>query len=143
MIGLLDPRILLAAVIALAGAYGTGRWHQWRVDEKAQALVKAEQADKARGVERDWQAKLSEVRDAKDQDLKRIALERDRALAELRKRPTRMPEAARSSGQCDGATGRELSAEDAEAFARLAADADETAAALRECQGWVRSVTGQ
>ena len=60
------------------------------------------------------------------------------ALERLRKRPERMPESSRSA--CEGASGRELAAGDAEFLSRYAARAAEQESALKACYAWVDSV---
>lgn len=83
--------------------------------------------------------KLKENRDAED---RRIRARLDVALLELRNRPAeRLPSTATCSSNGAGATGAQLSELDASFLAGLAADADRTASALRECQGWIREVT--
>ena len=61
------------------------------------------------------------------------------ALERLRKRPERMPEPARAA--CAGATGGELSAEDAGFLVREAARADGLRSALSECYAWIDTVS--
>jgi len=95
----------------------------------AQALTEA--SEKARTQESEWQATLSKVRNEKDAELRSVAAARDAALASVRNRRPRLPEASRPA--CEGATGRELSNRDAEAFVGLAARADELRAELAAC----------
>jgi hypothetical protein len=139
MLALLDPRAWLVALALLAGAYGTGRWQQWRSDEKAQvnATLKATQA--ARDREAAWQSDAQTITEVHDGELRRIAAQHARDLAGVRDRAARMPEAARAS--CAGVTGAELSSRDAVDLVGLATRADAVRADLEACRGWVKAVT--
>ncbi len=111
----------------------------WLKSEVAEAGKVA--SEKAREREHEWGLIVQEIDDAKETQIRAVAADRDRALASLRQRPARLPEAATAAGQCDGATGKQLSRDDAEFLVRLAARADEQAAQLSACQSWARAVT--
>jgi hypothetical protein len=132
VIAFLDPRVWLAIAIASAVGYGSGRWQQWRADDKAHtaALVKANEA--ALSQEREWARLIKGTIDARDMEVRAIRGRLDAALERLRQRPERLPEAARPA--CEGATGAELSGRDAQFLERLAARADELRAELKACQ---------
>jgi hypothetical protein len=132
-VSLLNPWVWLVALGVLAGAYGTGRWHQYRSDLKDQAEAKLTESESARLRERAQQIDTSRIRDEKDAEIRHVASERDAALAaSMRDRRARLSEAARAA--CAGSTGRELSDRDAAAFIGLAARADTIRAELDACQ---------
>lgn len=137
---LLNPWVWLAALAMLAGSYGTGRFHQYRSDLKDQAEAKFTESESARLRERAAQVTAQRISDEKEARLRRVARERDVALAGLRNRPGRLPEPARAS--CNGGTGAQLSRDDAEFLVRFASERDEVAAQLSACQSWIRAVTG-
>lgn len=129
---ILNPYLWLAVLMMMAASYGTGRFQQYKSDkaEHTQALLKA--TNEARLKEQEWQERTLEIANEKEAELRSIAAERDRFASELRKRPNRLPEAARPA--CSGATGAELSSRDAEFLTGLAARADEFRAHLDACQ---------
>jgi hypothetical protein len=139
VLALLDPRVWLVALALLAGAYGTGRWQQWRSDEKAQVAVILKATQAARDREAAWQSDAQTITEVHDEELRRIAAQHDRDLAGLRNRAARLPEAARAS--CAGATGAELSSRDAADLVGLATRADAVRADLEACRAWVKAVT--
>ena len=100
--------------------------------EKKHAAAEQKQRDenqlKMDNLRTDYEA-LAEV---KDDEIKRVATERDRLAASLRNRPERMPEAAQAA--CQGGTGAGLSREDSEFLAGEAARANELRAQLSACQ---------
>ena len=84
------------------------------------------------------------LRETRDAEVDRINTRLVDALQRLRQRPERrLPATATCSDNGAGATGAQLSQQDADAFVRLARDADRTAADLRECQGWIEQVTSR
>ena len=139
MIALLDPRVWIVALALMAGAYGSGRWQQWRSDDKAQvaALLKVTQA--AREREAAWQQDAQSVEEVHSDELRRVNARHALDLAGVRDRSARLPEASRAS--CAGATGAELSGRDAGDLVSLAARADLVRADLEACRGWVEAVT--
>lgn len=129
----------VAAAGLLAAAWGYGvHWSNERHE-----LKRLQAVEQARQVEANWQINVDAALEVKDDEIRRIAAARDAAIRELRSRSDqRMSPTANCSADGTGATGAQLSRPDAEAFARLAADADATAADLRACQTWVKVVTG-
>ena len=134
----MNPWMLLAAVLALVGAYAAGDWrgsHNTQVrmenDLKTQQLAAAKQA---RETSESWQEALN-ARIAYDHS--RIAAVDARlstATDELRKRPERssnVPDNPRPS--CTGANGLELARSDAEFLIQFAALAAKQDAALSAC----------
>lgn len=121
-------------VAALAG-WGWWNSHQLRAERAAAAQARAEATQEARRFEQAHAARVQEIQDAKDADLRRIGGRLAAALDRLRDRPKRpadMPEAGRAA--CAGATGAELSGPDAAFLAGEAARADTLRAELGACQ---------
>lgn len=81
---------------------------------------------------------LLTLREIKDGEILAVNERLSAARQRLRERPDRLPEPARAA--CAGATGRELSGQDATLLVELAADADRLRAALGQCQGWIEAV---
>jgi hypothetical protein len=132
VIAFLDPRVWLAIALASAVGYGSGRFHQWRADVKADAASALDASEQAREVERFASKARQGIEDAKNAEIRKMRARLDDALERLRNRPDRLPEAARPA--CEGATGAELSGRDAQFLERLAARADELRAELKACQ---------
>lgn len=138
MYGSLNLKLIgiVAAAVALflAGWLGNG----WRWDTKYVSLQK-EYADavieanrQARRQEQILQSKADIELVNKNAQIQTIRTELDRALDELRKRPSRVP-VPNSTGTSKGATGAELSREDAGFLAREAARADALRSELNYC----------
>ena len=131
---------LIAALVALLGAFASGVWVQsYRTTAKHNAELVAAQ-DETAAVKRGWERSLSEQRQEYADEIAAINVDRDAMLERLRKRPGRLSKPARAA--CTGSTGAELSAEDGSVLVGLAVEADTVAAKLTECQGWIDSVTG-
>lgn len=131
---------LIAAIVALLGAFASGVWVQsYRTTAKHNAELVAAQ-DETAAIKRGWDSKLAEQRQEYANEIAAINADRDDLLERLRKRPGRLSKPARAA--CAGATGAELSSEDGSVLVGLAVEADAVAAKLKECQGWIDSVTG-
>lgn len=105
-------------------------------------LEVAEQVDKARLTEKELQRKADDNAKQAIKDKADLQSKLTIALNSLRSRPERMPEAARAN--CSGATGKELSRQDAESFIGLAYDCQRESIALDACYKHVDSlVCGQ
>ena len=131
---------LIAAIAALLGAFASGVWVQsYRTTAKHNAELVAAQ-DETAAVKRGWERRLSEQRQEYANEISAINADRDDMLERLRKRPGRLSKPARAA--CTGSTGAELSSEDGSFLVGIAAEADSVAARLKECQGWIDSVTG-
>ena len=139
MLPWLNPTVWLVALAILLGAYGTGRWQQWRSDEKTQVSATLKATQDARDTESKWQASIAEQQEAHHEEIARVSAARDAALRSLRNRPASVPEAARPTAACG--TGATLYRDDAELLVREAARADELRAALGSCQAWIETVT--
>lgn len=111
--------------------------------EKIAATVKVMQAQteatdrQYRITENTWRVNTASIRKERDDEIENIAAERDAALAELRKRPRRpapgTPEATGNGQAANGCTGAQLYQDDATAFVREAARADEIRVHLKAC----------
>ena len=133
-----NPWALLTLIIAFVlngfywNAHGSNAEHARMVakleSERAQAL------QKARDTEAKWQEIINEVTTKQAEKLAEVQHHLDVAIISLRDRPKRsitLPDTSRV--ECEGASGRELSREDAEFLAREAARADEQRAGLDAC----------
>jgi hypothetical protein len=132
------PWALLTLIIAFIlngfywNAHGSNAEHTRMVakleSERAQAL------QKARDTETQWQEEVNEVTTKQAEKLAEVQHHLDVAIISLRdrpKRPATLPDTPRV--ECAGASGRELSREDAEFLAREAARADTIRAGLETC----------
>jgi hypothetical protein len=138
MYGTLKFKLILAAAIIsavfMSGWFVNGlRWESKYTSlqkEYAEAVVEANR--KARRQEQILQSKADIEMVNKNAEIQTIRSELDRALDELRKRPARsgLPGSTCNS---QGATGAQLSREDAEFLARESARADAIRAALNYC----------
>lgn len=110
--------------------------------ERRQAADRARlEADAARKREQTLQDQADLARKADQDEIRRIAAARDRALSELQKRPARpagaaapgVPTAAGTGSTPAGCTGAQLYREDGEFLVREAARANVLRGALRSC----------
>lgn len=133
-----NPWALLTLIIAFVlngfywNAHGSNAEHARMVakleSERAQAL------QKARDIETQWQEEVNEVTTKQAEKLAEVQHHLDVAIISLRDRPKRsitLPDTPRI--ECAGASGRELSREDAEFLVREAARADTLRAGLEAC----------
>jgi hypothetical protein len=132
MFSLLDPRLYIVIAVLCGAAYGGGRWHQFRADERANAAAAFDASEQAREVERMAGKARQGIEDAKNSELRKVRARLDDALERLRQRPDRLPEAARAA--CEGSSGRELAGPDARFLERFAARAEEFRKELKACQ---------
>lgn len=123
--------LILAA--GIAGAVSGWQVNQWRWESKY-----ADQLEESRKVEQSLQEKINASAKLHNEQVQRIANERDIALDRLRKRPDRLPEGSRTN--CEGSTGAELSRTDAEFLVRQASRADEQRQALKVCYEYADTV---
>lgn len=142
MLSLLNPSALLAALLALLGAFGAG-WYKGREEEKGkavQALLVA--AQKANDTEAKWKVNL-EAQDELDQEERtRMAAAYDAGIQRLRQRvPERLPVAA--SEACAGASPAQLAASDAGRFERIGRDCRAVQLDLEKARQWIETVTAK
>ncbi len=151
----MNPYFIAGSVIAVALAYGAGHWQgdeagqakvQQKWDhEKADMLAKhAEEVEKAREKEQNWQRAADNIRQDKDREIKNLNARATALANSLRDRPSRPAEgsavpSSAGAGQ-GGCTGKELYREDGEFLVRLAREADELRAALKQCYKQYESV---
>lgn len=148
----MSPRLLAWAGVglALAAGWGLAGWQSLRLawlqqevaDERAAAAEVAQLRERAAAqLFRAQAGELQGVADAKDRELRRVRDDLGAALDGLRDRTARADAAASAAaGTCAGATGAQLSGEDAAFLAREAARADELRAELGACQQRERAI---
>jgi hypothetical protein len=151
----MNPYFIAGSVIAVVMAFGAGYWkgneagqaevqQQWD-KERADSLVKyTEEVEKAREKEQNWQQAADNIRLEKDRELKNLNA-RNTALANImRDRQARPNEGSAVPGtpgaRQSGCTAKELYREDGEFLVRIAREADELRAALKQCYAQYESV---
>lgn len=113
---------------------------EWQAEQIEQARMRADAAMKARWREQDLQSTIDQLRGDHHETVKRITLERDAVVRELRRRAERpanyVPPAATAAGaeSAPSCSGDQLWRNDAEFLAGLAAAADTVRASLTECR---------
>lgn len=138
MYGWLNPKVILAGILAVIAAAGAG-YFKGRADANAKwELAVAAEQQKARAIEQTLQGEINAItkKSAAERDL--IQRRLDIAVERLRHRPARLPEAARAT--CKGATGAELSREDGQFLGGEAARADKLREALTSCYQYLDTV---
>lgn len=95
---LLDPRFWLALFVALGGAYATGRWQQYRSDEKDRTAEVLKATEKARQTEANWQSDAAVNEEVQRNEADRLNSEHLSQLARVRDYYKRLPPAASASG---------------------------------------------
>lgn len=130
-----DWRFWTGALVAVLVAFGLGWGGAWLYSRGELRAVRAEvQAEMLRAAsvkEGQLRDDFKKIDEARNENFARIDAALQRVLDGVRKRPERLPDAARPA--CQGATGAELSAADAEFLAREAARADRAAAERDAC----------
>lgn len=149
MLSLLKPKLIVAAIIALviAAVFLTHKAAVHRAVKKAvaetQEQMSAEYTKKlleaselAREREQVMMASADKLRKDKDAQIASLNTRLGAALSSLSERPQRTPSASKDTPapcNCSGATGANLSREDAEFLVREAARADKLRSALDQC----------
>lgn len=140
---IIPPQVKLAILAAaIIGAAGAGWWIRGTIADADIANINADIATQreqavtsAREIERKQQEAANETLRKQNQALGTIATGLRRELARLQSRPSRpadsVPKAPGTT--CQGATGAELSRDDAEFLVREASRADEIRAGLIGC----------
>lgn len=138
-----------ALVVGLAiGAYADHKVMGARIDRMEAATAEQERVRQVQRAADERTSRTNEQRiveaagktlQEKEDEKNRIVVERDAALASLRARPDRKPASAgtvpAAPAACQGATGADLSRQDAEFLVFEAARADGVRAALEQCYG--------
>ena len=128
--------LVLLGAFVLNGFY----WHAHGSNSERVRLMaqfeheRVDMLQKARDTEKKWQGAINEITTNQAGKLAEVQRHLDVAIVSLRdrpKRPTRLPDTPRI--ECSGASGRELSREDAEFLARESARADTLRAGLEAC----------
>lgn len=136
--------VLAGIVLFCAGWFMNGyRWDAKYTALKntyAEAVIKAKEEVKKRELA--LQAKADQQVITKDEQIKSIRNQLDRALVELRKRPSRSG-VSNSSSPAKGSSGADLSREDAEFLVREAARADDAVAQLLYCYRMYDEASGK
>lgn len=96
-----------------------------------------------RKQEQEKQEKVNEATQTQYNELNRINSRLNRDLDRLRKRANRSRQSESSRANCTGATGKELSAEDAGFLTREAARADRIRAGLKTCYQYADTVADE
>lgn len=139
---LIYPMLLrIAGGLALLAAIWLHGWNTGKDGEQQKAQAAAlKQTAAILAKEREWSREIKVSTDAKDDELRRVGIERDAAIASLRNRPAnRLPAAA--SPACAGASPASLSQSDAGVALGLAAAADQLRAEYQACRSWIEAVS--
>lgn len=128
--------LVLLGAFVLNGFY----WHAHGSNSERVRLMaqfeheRVDMVQKARDTEKKWQGAINEITTNQAEKLAEVQHNLDVAIVSLRdrpERPTRLPDTPRI--ECSGASGRELSREDAEFLVREAARADTLRVGLEAC----------
>lgn len=133
--------LMLIAALIMVGLFFAGDRHGRSVERLKGYNTMVAAVNKAIDEERRQQKEIDDATDEYINDLLNINDNLTADLERVRARAARMSEAARA--KCKGATGAELSREDAEFLTREAARADELRAALSLCYDYADTVVKQ
>lgn len=131
MFSLTNPWVLLGALCLLIASFFGGYTKGSSDTYKYQQIEIAKQKDIAHAKEQELQTKEDENTRRHQNEVRSIQSRLNDAIKRLRNRPERLPEESRAN--CSGASGAELSREDAEFLEREAARADSIREALNTC----------
>ena len=151
---MMNPWVILGVVLAVIAAFSTG---YYKGDESGQAYVQQQwdkeradslalytaEVEKAREKEQNWQQAANNIRQEKDRELKNLnarATALANGLRDRQARPTDGSLSSTSGAKQGGCTGKELYREDGEFLVRVAREADELRAALKQCYAQYESV---
>lgn len=137
---LLDPRAWLAIALALLAAYGSGRYQQWKSDEKSHAAAMAIAAEHTRELERNAEKANRNISDALSEANRAAAANGKLAADRLRALSAARSEAAAACSRLDAPAASVVPDRTSEALIRLAERADDTARQLESCQRYIREV---
>lgn len=133
--------ILFAVGCAIGWTINGWRLNASISDYKASiAASEARTIQEYRRKEQSLQEASNRLRKAKDNEIKSVTSRLNATIDELRQRQDRQERTVSNpAGTCSGATGAELSKQDAEFLARLAAEADKIVVELNQCIQQYRS----
>ena len=141
---LLSPKVWIGVAFAGLAAFAGVQTLRLSNLKAEVAQAQADAVEQAREVERQKQRSIDAQATELAARLRGVAADRDRIAAELRSRPPRrLPVDPGAAGRCDGASGAELSAPDAQFLAGESARADAIAVRLQACQAYVREIQKQ
>ena len=135
---MIDRLRFVVGVTLVVGAFIGGMRTMAKIADANEAKAAAAAAKQQEAQAKKMAAEVAAAREEKDEALRTVNARLADALVRLRQRPERMQEPARKA--CEGATGQELAAGDAEFLSRYAARAAEQEAALSECYSWIDAV---
>ena len=131
---------IILALSLIAGAWFHGSQHGKGVERLLWQIKVQRATDVARAAEKQRQESVNNAIQKQYDDLAGINNSLVRDLNRLRSRPTRNSMPGNTAVTCKGATGRELSAEDASFLTREAARADRHRAAVAACYAYADSL---
>ena len=145
---------MLAVGAAAGGGYYQGNQAGKAVIQQAWDKEKAEQyaayakgQEEARQREQALQANADKLRKDKDAEIKNVTARATALANSLRERPSRPAEGSAVSSTAGvgsgGCTGKELYREDGEFLVRIAKEADELRAALKQCYNQYEAIRGK
>lgn len=140
MFSLLDPRLYIVVAVLCGAAYGGGRFHQWRADERSHAADMALAAEAAREAERNAEKANRGIADALSEANRRAATSGRLAADRLRALSAARSEAAAACSRLDAPAASVVSGPVVDDLVALATRADDTARQLEACQAYVREV---
>ena len=144
----MNPYLILGAVLAIGVAAGGGYYkgnsagksevqQAWDKEKADQYAAYAKGQEEARKKEQQLQANADKLRKEKDAEIRNISARATALANSLQQRQTRPTESSTVSSspgvRPTACTGKELYREDGEFLVRLSREADELAAALKQC----------
>ena len=144
----MNPWVILAFVLAVGAAAGGGYYKgnsagkaevhaEWAKEKAEQYAEYAKGQEAARAREQEMQAAADKLRREKDAEIKNINARATALANSLQQRQTRAAQTNTVSGTPSAGpsncTGKELYREDGEFLVRIAREADELRAALKQC----------
>jgi hypothetical protein len=151
----MNPWVILGFVLAVGAAAGGGYYkgnsagksevqQQWDKEKADQYAAYAKGQEEARKREQEMQGAADKLRREKDAEIKNINARATALANSLRDRQTRPTETSAvpstASAGPSACTGKELYREDGEFLVRVAREADELRAALKQCYKQYESV---
>lgn len=148
MTAFLNPWVILSLVLAIAGAFGGGYYkgnsagqaevqQEWDKEKAEQYAQYAAVQEAARAREQALQVQADKLRKEKDSEIRNLNARATALSNSLRERQTRPAEGSAVSSAAgvgqSGCTGKNLFREDGEFLVRIAREADELRAALKQC----------